>query len=67
MGPAHTNAASPLLHREVPAQTPLALLAQELRRQPMFTGPIDHFKPTSLRHNPLSFRISSESVVPGQD
>jgi hypothetical protein len=25
------------------------------------------FLPTSLRHNPLTFRTSSESVVPGQD
>jgi hypothetical protein len=31
VGPSHTDATSlPLLHRDAPARTPLALLAQEL-------------------------------------
>jgi hypothetical protein len=47
VGPTHADATSlTLLHRDVLAQTPLAHLAQELRRQPMSsTGPFDHFNP----------------------
>jgi hypothetical protein len=59
--PSHTDATSlPLLHRDVPARTPLALLAQELRRQPMSTGPSDHFNPLHFDTTLYPFALPAE-------
>jgi hypothetical protein len=62
--PSHTDDTSlPLLHRDVPARTPFALPAQELRRQPMSTGPIDHFQPTSIHFDTTRYPFALPAKV----
>jgi hypothetical protein len=56
--PSHTDATSlPLLNRDAPARAPLALPAQELRRQPTSTRPIDHLNPLHFTSTQLTKQL----------